>query len=189
MSLIDEYLSSSIKTLRKMKTAHVELAAEKCLECIENGGKIIFCGNGGSAADSQHLAAELVGRFRLERRPLPAVALTANTAIITAVANDYDYSRIFSRQLRALGNPGDVLVAISTSGGSPNVIEAMRVAGEMSIITIGLTGSPGGEVAASADISIKAPVQETSYVQEALLAAGHALCHYIEVNAASGDAV
>lgn len=153
---------------------------------IRRGNKIIFCGNGGSAADAQHLTAELVGRFMKERDPLPAITLTANTSILTAIGNDYGYDRVFSRQLRALANEGDVLVAISTSGNSENVIMAVREAKLLGIKTIGLLGCDGGKMASSrhkpnlTDIAIVVPSNETCRIQEAHIAIGHILCGLVE---------
>ncbi len=159
----------------------MQRAAELCIGSLGDGGTVFFCGNGGSAADSQHFAGELVGRFRMERKGLPALALTSNSAIITAVANDYDYTRVFSRQVEALGRKGDVLVGISTSGNSENVLKAIEKAKEMGMVTIGMTGAGGGAMEVLTDVCIKASSQETSHVQEALLIAGHALCHCIEI--------
>ncbi|WP_022660665.1 D-sedoheptulose 7-phosphate isomerase [Paucidesulfovibrio longus] len=148
--------------------------------CLAKGGKILFCGNGGSAADSQHLAAEFVNRFKLERPPLPAIALTTDTSIITAIGNDYGFNQIFEKQVQALGNPGDILVGISTSGGSPNVLAALREARRRNMTTVGMTGERGGEMASLSDTLIAAPTADTPVIQEIHIAAGHILCHLVD---------
>ena len=137
------------------------------------GGKILFCGNGGSAADAQHFAAELVNRFLMERPPLPAVALTTDSSALTAIGNDYDFSLIFSRQVQALGRPGDVLVGISTSGKSPNVCEALRTAQENGLITVGLSGGNGGAMVAHCHHALIVPDKSTPLIQEVHAAIGH----------------
>ncbi len=155
-------------------------AARRCLECLRAGGKILLCGNGGSASQAQHLAGELVGRFRRERRGLPALALTADSAILTAVGNDYGFEEVFRRQVEALACPGDVLIALSTSGNAPNVLRAVEEARARQVYTIGLTGQPGGRLAQAADLCLCVPHRQTSTVQEAHLAIGHLLCELIE---------
>ncbi len=188
MPEIDNYMESAERALTSIDSSIVERASGLCIECVRNGGTIFFCGNGGSAVDSQHLAGELVGRFRLERRPISAVAITANSAIITAIANDYDFSEIFSRQIEALGRPGDVLVAISTSGNSVNVLKAVEMARGRSMQTIGFTGAGGCALSDMTDICIMASSNETSHIQEALLVAGHAICNAVEKAFASPEA-
>lgn len=180
MSDIDNYIKSAGSVLTSIDSSVVEEAASLCIECVRNGGTVFFCGNGGSAVDSQHLAAELVGRFRMERKAIPGVALTANSAIITAIANDYDFTEIFSRQIEALGKPGDVLVAITTSGTSANVLKAVDAARRKTMQTIGFTGAGGKALADMTDICVKASSDETSHIQEALLTAGHAICYAVE---------
>lgn len=143
---------------------------------LARGGKIMFCGNGGSAADSQHLAAEFVNRFRLERPPLPALALTTDTSILTAVSNDYSFDEVFRKQVQALGQEGDVLVGISTSGNSPNVVQALRAARERGITTVGMTGLSGGTMAPLCDHLIQVPDKTTFLIQEVHIAVGHMLC-------------
>lgn len=177
---VDIYIEASRTALAELDPDPVRRAAELCLECVLSGGKILFCGNGGSAADSQHLAGELLGRFRLERGAIPALALTADTAVITALANDYAFDRVFSRQVEALGRAGDVLVAITTSGRSSNVLLAIGTAREKGLKVIAFTGSGGGPAAEAADIAVLAPSGETSHAQEALLVAGHAICAAVE---------
>ena len=180
MSDIESYMKSAGSVLTSLDSSSVEKAADLCIECVRNGGTVFFCGNGGSAVDSQHFAGELVGRFRMERRALPAVALTANAAVITAIANDYGYAEIFSRQIEALGKPGDVLVAITTSGNSINVLKGVEAARGKSMRIIGFTGAGGGKLSDNADICVKPASDETSHVQEALLIAGHAICYAVE---------
>jgi D-sedoheptulose 7-phosphate isomerase len=154
--------------------------AEAMSRALADGHKLLFFGNGGSAADAQHLAAELVGRYQQERRALPALALTANTSTLTAIGNDYSYERIFARQLEALCSPGDVAVGISTSGKSPNVLSAMRAAKEIPATTVGMTGVPGGELAALSDYCICVPSEQTPRIQEGHILIGHILCEVIE---------
>lgn len=150
-------------------------------DSLRAGGKILLCGNGGSAADSQHIAAELVGRFVTERIPLPALALTTDSSILTAVANDYSYNEVFSRQVRACGRPGDCLIGLSTSGNSPNVIEAFCVAKSLGLKTIAFIGRDGGQSRGVADIEIIVPSDVTARIQEAHIFIGHALCEGIEI--------
>ncbi len=166
-------------------TVQQELLEEIALCLVESlaaGGKILWCGNGGSAADAQHLAAEIVGRFRRERRGLASIALTTDTSILTAVANDYGYEAVFSRQVESLGNSGDVLVGISTSGNSPNVVRAVEAARAQGLKTIGFTGEGGGRMAALCDYLFAVPSRDTARVQEAHILAGHMLCDWIELD-------
>lgn len=150
------------------------------LQALKAGNKLIFCGNGGSAADSQHIAAEFVSKFRHDRQALPALALTTDTSIMTSVGNDYSFDRVFARQVEALGRPGDVLVGISTSGNSPNVLQAMEMARAMGIVTVGFTGEDGGKLKEVAAICFHVPSQNTARIQEAHITAAHALCGLIE---------
>jgi len=180
MSHCSSYLEEAAGLLSSIDPAGLESAASACIDCVSSGGTIFFCGNGGSAADSQHFAAELVGRFRKERRPLRAIALTADSATITAIANDYSFEEVFSRQLEALARPGDILVAISTSGSSPSVLRALETARAIRMGTIAFTGLRGLRFAALADAAVVAPAEESGHVQEALLVAGHALCSAVE---------
>ena|SRR5581483_9215189 len=158
----------------------VAAAAEVMITALMADGKILVCGNGGSAADSQHLAAELMGRYLQDRRPLSALSLTVDTSALTAIANDYGYEEVFARQLRGIGRKGDVLVGISTSGNSANVTKAFLTAGEMGIRTIALTGVSGGKLAALADISIAVPSTRTNEIQEMHIAIGHLICGLVE---------
>ena len=158
----------------------MERAAEAMIGALKNGKKLLIFGNGGSAADSQHIAAELVGRFKMERRALPAIALTANTSILTAIGNDYGFDSVFSRQVEALGSKGDIALGISTSGKSKNVIEALIKAKSLGMITIALTGGSGGEMKGKADINVNVPVEGTPRIQEAHITIGHIWCELIE---------
>jgi len=157
-------------------------AASACLRALKRGAKLVFFGNGGSAADAQHLAAELTGRYLLERRPLPAIALTTNTSCLTAIGNDYSYDQVFARQIEALGNKADIAIGISTSGHSKNVIQALRKAKEKGLTTVGLTASTGGELRHVADYCLRIPSEETPRIQEAHILLGHILCEIIEEN-------
>ncbi|WP_028587831.1 D-sedoheptulose 7-phosphate isomerase [Desulfocurvus vexinensis] len=148
--------------------------------CLARGGKLLFAGNGGSAADAQHLAAEFVNRFLLERPPLPAVALTTDTSILTAIGNDYGFEQVFEKQVLALGARGDVLCAISTSGNSANLVRALRAAREKGVVTVGMTGQGGGEMAPYCDHLLMVPGRHTPLVQEVQIAAGHMLCRLVD---------
>ena len=150
--------------------------AKMLAACLQNGGKILLCGNGGSAADAQHLAAEFVNRFLVDRRPLPAVALTTDTSILTAVGNDFGFDLVFAKQIQALARPGDVLLALSTSGNSPNVLAALDAARRAGATTIGMTGEGGGAMAGACDHLLAVPSAFTPVVQEVHIAAGHLLC-------------
>jgi D-sedoheptulose 7-phosphate isomerase len=149
-------------------------------ECLRAGGKVLACGNGGSAADAQHLAAELVGRFREERRALPAIALTADTATLTALGNDYGFERIFSRQVEALARSGDVLLAISTSGNSPNVVRAAQAARALGCTVVALTGARGGELAGQTDLIVRAPSNTVARIQEVHSLCIHVICEALD---------
>src|SRR5262245_46491684 len=170
----------TLALLEKRNTAAVAAAAELILGCFENGGTVHFCGNGGSAADAQHLAAEFSGRYLVDRPGLPAVALTANSSAVTAIGNDYGYDDVFARQLEGLGSPGDVLVAITTSGRSESVRRAVRAAHAMKMGVIGMTGAKGGEFAAMCDVALVTPSDVTPNIQEGHIAMGHAFCLLVE---------
>jgi D-sedoheptulose 7-phosphate isomerase len=163
----------------KADVAPVVAGARLIERCLREGGKVMFCGNGGSAADAQHLAAELMGRFLADRAPLAALALTVDSSALTAISNDYGFEQVFARQVRGLGRAGDVLVGMSTSGNSANVVAAFKAARELSIGTIALTGSGGG-MAALADLHINAPSLSTPRIQELHIAIGHAICELVE---------
>lgn len=159
-------------------------AVEAAIECLRAGGTVAFCGNGGSAAQAQHFAAELMGRFRRERRAFRAVALTTDTSILTAVGNDYSFDEVFARQVQGLLARGDVLVGLSTSGNASNVCRAFELAGGMGVTRIGFTGRDGGRLAALCDIELRIPAQETARIQEGHLVLGHLLCDAVEAQLA-----
>lgn len=161
--------------------AALEEAVTQCVGALRAGGKILFMGNGGSAADAQHLAGELVSRFEFDRPALASIALTTDTSILTAIGNDYGYEQLFSRQVQALGRPGDVLVGISTSGNSPNVIKALLTAREMGIRTIGMTGNRESKMGESVDLCLRAPSPDTPLIQQCHITLGHILCREIEL--------
>ncbi|MEE2953715.1 MAG: SIS domain-containing protein [Bacteroidota bacterium] len=158
----------------------IQLASEKCIKAYNNNNKLLFCGNGGSASDAQHIAAELSGRFYVDRAPLNAQALHVNTSYLTAVANDYGYKKVYSRMLEATGNKGDILFGISTSGRSENILEAIKQAKQMGVFTIGLTGIDGGELKSLCDLVINIPSSNTARIQEAHILIGHIICESIE---------
>lgn len=158
----------------------IEKAGALFKEALASGHKILFCGNGGSAADSQHLAAEIVGRFQKERRPFPALALTVDTSILTAVGNDYGFDTVFARQVRALGEKGDILVGISTSGNSQNVLEAIEAARKKGLTVIGMTACGGGKMKEACDICLSVPAKVTARAQEMHIMIGHILCEIAE---------
>jgi D-sedoheptulose 7-phosphate isomerase len=161
-------------------------AAALIIQCLESGGKLLFFGNGGSAADAQHLAAEFVGRFQIERYPLPAIALTTDSSILTAVGNDYGFERLFARQIQALGRFNDVAVAISTSGNSPNVLEGIREAKKHGLKTVGLSGKDGGTLAREVDLAITIASPSSARIQECHITVGHVLCELVEAEIVKG---
>ncbi len=162
-------------------------AAQLIIDSLGNGGKLALCGNGGSAADAQHIAGELISRFQMERRPLPAIALTTDTSVLTAIANDYGYSDIFRKQVEALLVAGDVLIALTTSGNSPNCLEAVRAAREQGVATIALTGAGGGEIARQVDLALIVPHEQTARIQEIHITIAHALCELVEKALCGGE--
>ena len=185
MQKIKDIIQSSIDVKTKI------LSDEKLLQTLndsvavmvkafENGNKVLFCGNGGSASDAQHLAAELTGRFYTDRDALPAEALHCNTSYLTAVANDYSYDVIYSRLIKGIGKPGDVLVGLSTSGNSKNIVSAFETAREKGMITIGFTGSTGGKLKALSDHLINIPSDDTPRIQESHITVGHIICQFVE---------
>ena len=147
---------------------------------LRAGGKVMLAGNGGSASDAQHIAGEFLSRLRFDRHPLPAIALTTDSSVLTAIGNDYGYERVFERQVRGLGQEGDVLLAISTSGRSPNILRAIAAGRELGLVTIGLTGSTGGEMAALCDLCLHAPSDSTPLIQQIHITAGHVICGLVE---------
>jgi len=173
-SLIESLLQSS-----DYLTAVVDVA-QAMTKCLRSGNKILLFGNGGSAADAQHLAAELSGRFLKERKSLSGLALTTNTSVLTAIGNDYSFDEVFSRQIQGIANPSDLAFAITTSGNSPNVLKAVNVARQIGLVTVGLTGKTGGKLATAVDLCIKIPSDQTPRIQEAHILTGHTLCELIE---------
>ena len=182
--IIQQRLSDHLEVLQKLMASDLPKKLEKCAEIVEKalkeGHKVLFCGNGGSAADSQHLAAEFVGRFQKERKGLPAIALTVDTSILTAIANDYGYETVFARQVQALGETGDVLVGISTSGNSQNVLLAIKEAKTKGINCIGMTAECGGKMAEECDICLAVPAKVTARAQEMHILMGHILCELVD---------
>jgi len=177
--IFKESIAVKEETLRKNLPKIVQ-SAQIIIEAFKNQHKVFFCGNGGSAADSQHIAAEFVGRFQKERKAWPAIALTTDTSALTALGNDYSFDIVFSRQLEALGQKGDVLVAISTSGNSKNVLEAVKKAKSIGVSTIGVTGGNGGALAACCDVAIVAASSKTARIQESHLCIFHSICELVE---------
>ena len=154
--------------------------ADACVTTLKKGGKVMFCGNGGSAADSQHLAAEFVGRYKMERAALNSVALTVDTSILTAIGNDYGYDDVFRRQVEGLGKAGDILIGLSTSGNSRNVLRAFEQASAMGITTVAFTGKAGGKMKEAADLCLAVPAGVTIHIQEQHITCGHLICELVE---------
>lgn len=189
-SLIENSLrqhSQMFDAILATQTNVIEGCADLLLKTFQNGGKLLLCGNGGSAADAQHIAAEFVGRYETERKALPAIALTTDTSALTALANDYDFERIFSRQVEALARPGDCLIAISTSGNSPNVISAVMEARKRGCSTLGVTGKNGKKLASLCDAAILVPSDRTARIQEAHIAIAHIWCEIIDAKISSPE--
>lgn len=179
-SILQDHQEAFNKSFTDDQLESLERIAQALLKCFRNGGKLLLCGNGGSAADSQHIAAEFIARFKLERKSLPAIALTTDTSILTAVANDYAYERVFSRQVEGLGAPGDVLIGLSTSGNSKNVIEAVKTARQQGVVTVAFTGQSGGELAVLCDLAFRAQSPKTPHIQEMHITALHAVSEVVE---------
>lgn len=184
-SLIPEFVAQQISDSITVKEAmladlelieQVEAVCELIIETYRKGGKVLIAGNGGSAADAQHIAAELVSRFTFDRPALPAMALTTDTSILTAISNDYGYESLFSRQLEASGRPGDVFIAISTSGNSPNIVRALETAAGIGLVSVGLTGATGGKMADLCRHCVNIPSTDTPRIQEGHITIGHILC-------------
>ncbi len=186
--VFERAITEHLKIVRDLSAqqAVLERIAREMTRAILGGKKVLWCGNGGSAADSQHLAAELMGRFRRERRGLPSVALTTDTSILTAIGNDYGFERIFQRQVEALCDAGDIVVGISTSGNSKNVCAALETARERGAFTIAFTGEGGGAMASVAEVVLAIPSRDTARIQEGHILCGHMLCDWIEL-AICGD--
>ncbi|MDL5053657.1 D-sedoheptulose 7-phosphate isomerase [Oscillatoria laete-virens NRMC-F 0139] len=178
----ESHLDESLRVQSAMRELlpAVFAAAEKIISCLKAGGKILACGNGGSAADAQHLTEEFIGRYRSNRIPLPAIALTADTQAITCIANDFGYEEIFSRQVRGLGKPGDVLVTFSTSGNSENILRAIKDARALGMTTINCSGKDGGKAKGLADVEIIVPSQSTARIQEAHTFILHCILEHVE---------
>lgn len=179
--LVSESLEVKSKVLQDANLlATVEKVTNAMVEGLKNGKRVYFCGNGGSAADAQHLAAEFSGRFYIDREPLPAEALHCNTSYLTAVANDYSYDVIYARLITGFGTPGDFLVGLSTSGNSPNIVKALEAARAKKVITIGFTGESGGQMKALSDYLINIPSKITPRIQECHMLLGHIICELVE---------
>ncbi|MES2042850.1 MAG: D-sedoheptulose 7-phosphate isomerase [Pseudomonadota bacterium] len=182
---LDDYLDSTLQTIEQsvrdegFRRAVVD-GANLCLAALRSGGKVLLAGNGGSAADAQHIAGEFVSRFLFDRPALPAIALTVDTSVLTAIGNDYGYEHVFSRQLQGLGVAGDVFIGISTSGRSPNILRAIDVARAKGLKVIVFTGSKGTDMAAAADVAIVASSPDTPHIQQVHIIAGHAICAAVE---------
>jgi D-sedoheptulose 7-phosphate isomerase len=182
---IQQILQESIEVKQALLTNDqllkaIEHTVEVMVHTFQEGGKVLFCGNGGSAADAQHIAAELSGRFYQDRDPLFAEALHVNTSYLTAVANDYGYDAVFARLVKAMGRPGDILVGLSTSGNSKNVLQALKEAHSLGMTTVGMTGAEGGAMREASDILLNVPSQVTPRIQEAHITLGHILCELVE---------
>ena len=175
----NEHLATSKKTMESVGKS-IEIAAELCIDCLKKGNKILLFGNGGSAADAQHIAAEIVGRYKTERKGLSAIALTTDTSALTAISNDYGYLHVFDRQVEALANEGDVLIGISTGGSSANVVSALKIAKDLGCKSIGFSGKDGGEFNHLCDVNIVVPAEDTPRIQEMHILIGHTICHLID---------
>lgn len=183
-SVIEYEFSEHLKTSKLTMESIGELledAAKICITALKNGNKILIFGNGGSAADAQHIAAEFVGRYKVKRKGLAAIALTTDTSALTAIANDFGYGQVFERQVDALANPGDVVLGISTGGTSANVLSALKVAQEKGCTTIGLSGRGGGEMTALCDVNLIVPAEDTPRIQEMHILIGHTICHLVDL--------
>ncbi|MCK4352579.1 SIS domain-containing protein [candidate division WOR-3 bacterium] len=182
LEIINESINESIKVkeLLKKESSKIEEATNVVSNVLNNGGEILLCGNGGSAADSQHIACEFVCKLQKERKSLPAIAFTTNTSLLTAISNDTLFDLIFARQIEGIGTSKDLLIAISISGNSLNILKAVETSKSIGIYTIGLTGKHGGELASSVDLSIKVPSSNTQRIQEAHILIGHIICELVE---------
>jgi D-sedoheptulose 7-phosphate isomerase len=186
---IDSAIVEHLAVIEKLRAQApvIKRIGDEMTRVLRAGNKILWCGNGGSAADAQHLAAELVGRFQRDRRGLASIALTTDTSILTAVANDHGYDKVFSRQVEALGVEGDLLVGISTSGSSRNVCMALETARSLGIFTVAFAGDGGGQIAAIADLALCIPSTNIARVQESHILCGHMLCDWVEICACQGN--
>lgn len=183
LKMIEKELQAHKETIEKtieVMIPKIEEASKMVVETLKNGNKVLLCGNGGSASDAQHISAELVGRYKTERRGLPAIALTTDTSILTSIGNDYGFDRIFDRQVEALVQKGDLLIGISTSGDSLNVLSALLLAKEMGAKTLGLSGKGGGKLNYACDVNLVVPSDDTPRVQEMHILIGHILCQAVD---------
>lgn len=182
MNYIDRHIDEHLRTIEHLRhqAAEIERIATAMIGCLSRGGCVFWLGNGGSAADSQHLAAELVGRFERERRGLASIALTTDSSAFTAIGNDLGFDQVFARQVEALGRPADLVIGISTSGNSPNVLRAIETARDRGMATVALSGRDGGRLRALADICLVVPSENTARIQEAHILIGHMLCDRVE---------
>ena len=183
MDKIESWLKESARVIEKLADTQSKLiaqAADRIAHALSEGNRVYLMGNGGSAADAQHIASELINRFLLDRGPLPAMALTTNSSVLTSVANDYGFPEIFAKQIAAMVKEGDVAWGLSTSGNSPNVVSALRLAREMGAVTVGLTGKTGGAMKQHCDYCICVESESTPFIQEAHSVIGHAICDYVE---------
>jgi D-sedoheptulose 7-phosphate isomerase len=196
MEFVEQEIANTIAVYRRFQQdsgliAQLHHAGEACARALEEGHKILLAGNGGSAADAQHIAAEFVGRMTIDRSPLPAIALTTDTSVLTATGNDYGFEHVFVRQIQALGNEGDVFIGITTSGGSPNIIRAMQAARQKGLVTIALTGERPTPLSELADFLLQVPSARTQNIQEVHIMMGHTMCSLAErsfLPAAAGQA-
>ena len=182
-SIIKNEFKEHIETSKKTMEAcinEVEIAANICINSLKNGNKILIFGNGGSAADAQHIAAEIIGRYKTERKGLAAIALTTDSSVLTAIGNDFGYQEVFKRQIEALAHPGDTLIGISTGGSSKNVVNALKIAQNMQCKAIGLSGKDGGEFNNICNVNIVAKALDTARIQEMHILIGHTICHLID---------
>lgn len=179
---LDQYLLETTSVIESLadRSDEIQMVIERCVSAVSAGRKIIFCGNGGSAGDAQHLSAELMGRFLFDRRPIASISLTVDTSALTAIGNDYGFDQVFSRQLLGLGKQGDVLIGLSTSGNSLNVVTAFEVARTMGITTVGFTGSLQSKMDQLSDILVKVNSSTTHLIQEAQFVVGHYICLKVE---------
>ena len=176
---LNEHLITSKKTIESASNS-IEIAAKLCISCLKKGNKILLFGNGGSAADSQHIAAEIVGRFKTERKGLPAIALTTDSSAMTAIANDFGYLHVFERQIEALGSKGDVLIGISTGGSSKNVLNGIKLGKTLNCKAIGFSGKDGGDLSSLCHVNIVVPSDDTPRIQEMHIVIGHTICQLID---------
>lgn len=181
---VTESVEAGLRLLESDALAATADAAGRCVTALRAGGKVLFFGNGGSASDAGHLAAELLGRYKLERASLAAVCLSDHTAAMTAIGNDYGYDEVFARQVAGLGRPGDIAVGLSTSGSSRNVVRALETARDAGLVTVAFTGAGGGKLAGLVDVCVRVPSEDTPRVQELCMLLGHTLCELVETELA-----